>query len=75
MIPYRDLSNDSGVEAFEIGAAHIDVQFRGGSVYRYTVQSVGEANLNTMKALAEAGDGLNSFINKNVRKLFSEKIR
>jgi hypothetical protein len=74
MIPYRDWDRDSGVQAYEIGEAHIDVQFKSGAVYRYTSASVGASNLKHMVALAQAGDGLNSFINKSVRQNYSARL-
>lgn len=77
MEPYRDWDQDSGVQAFEIGEGQIDVQFKTGSIYRYTTSSVGSANLERMMALARAGEGLNSFINTNkvVRNGYSAKLR
>ena len=74
MTPYRDWDHDSGVRAYEIGLSHIDVQFKDGAVYRYTALSAGRANLDHMIVLARAGDGLNEFINRAVRKRYSEKL-
>ena len=74
METYRDWDHDSGVRAYDIAEAHIDVQFKSGAVYRYTSTSVGLNNLVKMKALARAGEGLNSFINKVVKQLYSAKI-
>ena len=71
MIAYRDIDGDSGVLAYEFGADYIDVQFKGTPrIYRYSYQSAGRENVETMKVLAKNGDGLNSFINKNVKHLF-----
>lgn len=75
MTPYNDWDRDSGVRAYEIGQSHIDVEFKGGSVYRYTSSSVGEGNLNQMVRLARSGDGLNSFINRVVKHRYSERLR
>lgn len=74
MREYKDIDNDSGVAAYECGPDWIRVKFSAGSVYEYTAASAGVGNIATMKRLAEAGDGLNAFINKNVRKSFSRKI-
>jgi hypothetical protein len=71
---YRDLNGDSGVTAYDYGSDWIHVQFKSGSVYEYTYASAGQINIEQMKRLADSGDGLNSFINKNVRKLFSRQI-
>ena len=75
MTPYRDWDNDSGVKAYDVGPKHIDVAFKGGAVYRYTEQSVGTRNLSQMVELAKAGEGLNSFIQRVVRKRYSEKLK
>lgn len=75
MTPYRDLDRDSGVRAYDIGQSHIDVQFKGGAVYRYTSLSAGQANLEQMARLARAGDGLNAFISRVVGRRYSARIR
>lgn len=75
MVPYRDWDRDSGVQAYEVGEAHIDVQFKGGAVYRYTSNSVGAANLDRMVNLALAGEGLNAFINESVRRSYSARLK
>lgn len=75
MIPYRDWDRDSGVRAYEIGPSHIDIQFKDGSVYRYTSLSAGQANIQQMARLAQAGDGLNAFINNVVKRRYSARLR
>lgn len=71
MIDYKDIDGDSGVLAYEFGTDYIDVQFKGISrVYRYSYQSAGREYVETMKVLAQNGNGLNSFINKNVKYLY-----
>ncbi|MGB4758704.1 MAG: hypothetical protein WBP26_01480 [Candidatus Saccharimonadales bacterium] len=64
MQPYKDLGNDSGVAAYENGSDYIKVQFKEGrwTLYTYTYQSAGSAAIETMKALAQQGQGLNSYI-------------
>lgn len=75
MILYRDWDNDSGIRAFDIAASHIDVEFKSGAIYRYTSRSVGEANLERMAGLANAGEGLNSFIQRVVRNDYSARLK
>ena len=72
---YRDIDNDSGVARYEIGSDYIRVQFEDGSVYLYTYTSAGSSNIEEMKRLAATGDGLNAFINRNVRKRYAKKER
>ena len=64
---YKNLSNDSSVRAFTIGTDYIDVKFKTGPIYRYSYRSAGRENVERMKLLARAGDGLGSFIQRNVK--------
>lgn len=75
MVRYQNLGGDSGVLAFEIGEDHIRVQFQDYAVYEYTYNSAGRAHIENMKTLAIQGKGLNSYINKQVRKKYSRKIQ
>jgi len=72
---YKNLGGSSGVVAYEIAADSIRVQFSDGSVYLYTYASAGTSNIEHMKQLATRGQGLNSFINTNVRKAYARKER
>ena len=57
---YRDIDGDSGVAGYEIGNDFIKVQFSSGAIYVYTHASAGAQNIEQMKKLAIAGDGLYS---------------
>lgn len=72
---YKNLGGNSNVVAYEIGLDSITVQFGDGSVYLYTTQSAGSANIAEMHCLANAGQGLNSFISRVVKKGYSRKMR
>lgn len=72
---YKNLGGDSNVVAYEIGSDSIKVRFGDGSIYTYTYQSAGQSNIEQMKTLAIAGHGLNSFINRVVRKRYASKSR
>ena len=65
---YKNLGGDSAVVAYEIADNSIKVQFRDGSLYLYNYQSAGADNIEHMKGLAIAGQGLNSFISRVVSK-------
>lgn len=68
MQQYLNVDGDSNVEAYNIGIDYIDVKFFGTvRIYRYSYSSAGKENVEVMKRLAQAGNGLNSFINRNVR--------
>lgn len=75
MEKYRDVDGDSGVVQYEIGPNFIRVRFSDGSIYLYTYASAGSENVERMKQLARAGDGLNAFINTYVLKKYARKER
>lgn len=75
MQKYANLGGDSGVVQYEIGHDWIRVIFRDGGTYLYTYESTGEHNIEEMKKLAHEGMGLNSFINRFVRKNYQAKER
>ena len=72
---YANHGGDSGVVSYEISPGSIEVTFSDGSTYLYTDQSAGADNIAQMHALARAGQGLNSFINRNVKKGYASKLR
>ena len=72
---YKNLGGNSGVIAYEIGDGCITVQFRDGSVYFYNCQSTGVSNIEHMHELALAGQGLNSFISRVIKKGYASKLR
>ncbi|MGM9516693.1 hypothetical protein ACS5PK_20765 [Roseateles sp. DB2] len=72
---YANRGGDSNVIAFEATDSSIKVQFRDGTVYLYTAQSAGAQNVEEMKRLAQQGHGLNSFINRRVKKAYASKSR
>lgn len=72
MKAYKNLGGNSGIIGYQIFENSIDIQFASGSVYTYTKQNLGEVNFEVMKALAEAGAGLCSFISK-IRNAYAEQ--
>ncbi|GGH14819.1 hypothetical protein FAZ19_07155 [Sphingobacterium alkalisoli] len=65
---YRNLGGDSAVLAYAIGSEFISVQFRGtAKIYTYSYRKAGRTHVDAMKKLASTGQGLNSYINKNVK--------
>ena len=74
MQPYKDIGGDSGVAAYEIGPGSITIQFARGGTYLYNASAPGPAHVAEMQRLAQAGDGLNTYINKYVRKKFAAKV-
>lgn len=74
MQPYQNRAGTSGISAYEIAAEAVTIQYSDGDVYEYTYASAGQENVERMKELARAGQGLNTFINANVRKRFARKL-
>lgn len=73
MEPYRNVEGNSDVTAYQVGPDYITLQFSDGSTYRYTYISAGQENVERMKSLAQAGQGLDTFINAAIRKLYERK--
>jgi hypothetical protein len=75
MPKYRDVDGDSGVIGYEYGADWIEVEFKKGAngFYRYSYMSAGSQNVEKMKRLADAGEGLNSYINRQVARRYASK--
>lgn len=68
MQKYADINNDSGVKGFEIHDASITIWFGGSAKsYTYSYDMAGEHHVEEMKKRALSGDGLNSYINHNVK--------
>ncbi len=72
---YKNLGGNSGVTNYQIGPDFIKVQFYTGAIYRYTYESAGQNHIEQMKKLAKNGQGLNGYINKNVRYRYAERER
>lgn len=68
---YKNIDGDSGVLEYECGDDYIKVKFSSPHIYVYTYASAGRENVEQMKSLALAGNGLNSFINKIVKKMYA----
>jgi hypothetical protein len=71
---YRNLSGNSGVEAFESLDDGIVVRFRGGATYLYDYSVPGRAAVEKMKRLAEEGRGLSTYITRFVGDKYAAKV-
>ena len=72
---YKNLGGDSGIVSYKIGSDFIEVYFSDNSGYLYNCQNPGQRDVEEMKRLAGMGEGLNSYINRVVRKNYASKIR
>lgn len=59
---YRNINGDSGISAYNYGDDWISVRFKDGKTYEYRASKIGQEHITAMKALADAGSGLNSYI-------------
>ena len=75
MARYANRGGDSAVETYEIADDSITVGFKGNSLYLYNYSKPGSAHVEAMKKLAIAGEGLNSYIGKYVKKNYAAKLR
>ncbi len=72
---YQNLSGKSQVTMYELAKDVVTVRYANQEVYRYSNQSAGRENISKMKVLAQAGKGLETFINANVKEKFARKVR
>ena len=70
---YRNLSGDSGVTSYATGADFIAVQFKTSEVYVYDYVTPGREHVERMKALAESGRGLSTYIAQHVSRTYARK--
>ena len=75
MTPYRNLSGNSNVVAYEVTGDSIHVVFKSGMYRNYLYNSFrpGKAVVERMKVLAAQGYGLNSHISSSVKKNYARK--
>jgi hypothetical protein len=71
---YENVSGDSGVRDYEPGPTFIRVWFATGGGYEYDYEIPGPLHVEEMKRLAEAGEGLATYINQEVRKNYARKL-
>ena len=75
MHSYKNLQHNSGISAYEIGEDFIKIEFSGETLYLYTYQSAGRQNIEKMKKLASAGEGLATFISQHVKDGYSTRLK
>lgn len=75
MQPYANRGGNSGVQSFQLASTSITVGFKDGSQYLYDHSATGQNNVERMKQLATSGQGLNEFINRQVRTMYARKLR
>lgn len=67
-------ARDSGVAAYDSGPGWIVIRFHHGGTYRYDDRHPGAGHVLEMQRLADAGDGLNTYINRFVREDYAARL-
>lgn len=70
---YQNKSKKSSIDTYKIGkdGDSIAITFNSGSTYVYDYNKPGKEQVDKMKELAAAGEGLGSYVKKNVNKNFA----
>lgn len=71
---YQDRSGNSGVEFYALGPRFVRLWFRDGKGYEYDFSKPGRAHVEAMKRLAEAGQGLATYVNQHVRDNYARRL-
>jgi hypothetical protein len=71
---YANRAGNSGVVAYDITPDAITLTFVNGDRYLYTSSRPGRADVERMKALAKAGQGLSTFVARHVREAYERKL-
>jgi len=74
MQTYKGRDGRSGIEGFEIQPDAITLRFRSDGTYRYDATKPGLHHVHRMQRLARLGNGLNTYVNKYVRKNYAAKL-
>ncbi|WP_439543847.1 hypothetical protein [Hyphomicrobium sp.] len=72
---YGNFGRNAGVRYFAVGPTSIRVWFKDGHGYEYDYRRPGREHIEAMKRLAEAGQGLTTYINQHVRENYARKLR
>jgi hypothetical protein len=74
MYRYRNLDGHSGVAAYALGEGWIRIRFVGGETYEYTDAATGAEHVRNMQVLAQAGEGLATYVSKFVHEAYARKL-
>lgn len=74
MLRYRNLDGHSGVVAYASGEGWIRIRFVGGQTYEYTDAATGPEHVRNMRMLAQAGEGLATYVSRFVREAYARRL-
>ena len=72
---YANRSGHSGVAGFAARSDGLLVEFNDGKLYFYSFDVPGRRHVERMKALAEDGAGLSTYISRHVGRRFAARIK
>lgn len=72
---YGNHSGHSDVVAYATSADGVVVEFNDGKLYFYSVEVPGRRHVERMKALAEAGAGLSTYISRHIGRRFAARLK
>jgi hypothetical protein len=72
MVPYKNLSGNSGIIAYETGKTYIRIRFRDGT-YTYNYSRPGRKSVEVLKLLASKGKGLSTYISRFIRDNYASR--
>ena len=74
MEPYANLSGDSPIREFELGADFIQIRYRNDPhIYTYDRHRPGAEHVERMKVAAREGRGLATYISQHVKGNYASK--
>ena len=73
MPTYAHANAASPILSYECGLDWIDIRFKSGARYKYTVASAGLHNIEEMQRLAERGQGLSTYISQHAHNCYARK--
>lgn len=72
VVPYKNISRNSGILAYETGTTFIRIRFRDGT-YTYNYARPGRKTVEVLKLLATKGKGLSTYISRFVRDNYASR--
>lgn len=71
---YKCIVPGCNVKRYQIDSKQITIQFNNNEVYQYTYTSAGKKHIETMKLLAQAGWGLDTYIDQVVKQGYARQL-
>lgn len=63
-MPIYQAKNNSSITSYEVNSNFLIIRFKNGTAYHYWREDNGDDVIDQMIAMAEAGEGLNSYLRR-----------